>query len=83
MGFDHPCHSAWSSNRILRFSQCEACSLDSFSHTSLPKCSWPAEFDLTELRSALDSQGLAIAERQETSVTSRRKLAETTKGQLH
>ena len=39
-----------------------------------------ADFELEELRGKLDEQGLAIAEKQEASVNSRKKLAETTKG---
>ena len=39
-----------------------------------------AEFQLEDLRVQLDEKGLAIAERQEASVMSRKKLAETTKG---
>ena len=40
----------------------------------------PADLQLEDLRVQLDEKGLAIAERQEASVSSRRKLAETTKG---
>jgi hypothetical protein len=43
-----------------------------------------AEFDLETLRGKLDENGLAIAEKQEASVNSRKQLAERTKGQdLH
>ncbi len=42
-----------------------------------------AEFDLDTLRGKLDEQGLAIAESQEASMKNRKKLAESTKGDLN
>jgi hypothetical protein len=42
-----------------------------------------AEFDLETLRSSLDEKGLAIAQSQETSMKSRKQLAEKTKGKNH
>lgn len=41
---------------------------------------WLADFDLEGLKNRLDEQGLAVAENQELSLKSRRKLAETTRG---
>ena len=43
-------------------------------------CSLSAEFDLDVLRSRLDEDGMAIAERQEESFKQRRTLADATKG---
>jgi len=40
------------------------------------------DFDLEKERSALDEQGLKIAENQEISQKNRRKLAESTRGML-
>lgn len=39
-----------------------------------------SEFDLEKEKSALDEQGLRIAENQENSLKNRRKLAESTRG---
>lgn len=39
------------------------------------------DFQLEDLRAKLDEKGLAIAERQQASVNSRKKLAELTKGE--
>lgn len=41
-----------------------------------------AEFDLEKEKSALDEQGLRIAENQENSQKNRRKLAESTRGNV-
>ena len=43
-------------------------------------CSYWKELDLESLRGTLDQQGLKVAEHQETSVTSRKALADRTKG---
>lgn len=45
-------------------------------------CTLSADFDLDSLRTRLDEDGLAIAERQEESSKQRRTLAEATKGKL-
>ena len=39
-----------------------------------------AEFELDSFRQKMDEQGMAVAENQETSLKSRRRLAETTRG---
>ena len=41
---------------------------------------WSAEFELDSFRQKMDEQGMAVAENQESSLKSRRKLAETTRG---
>ena len=42
-----------------------------------------AEFSLETFRHKLDEQGMSIAENQEQSVKSRKRLAETTRGMQH
>lgn len=43
-------------------------------------CTLHAEFELDSFRQKMDEQGMAVAENQESSLKSRRRLAETTRG---
>ena len=60
------------------------CWLGSWCTQTLPeKCCIDAEFSLETFRHKLDEQGMSIAENQEQSVKSRKRLAETTRGTQH
>ncbi len=51
------------------------------SHSSVcMACTMHAEFELDSFRQKMDEQGMAVAENQESSLKSRRRLAETTRG---
>lgn len=43
-------------------------------------CTVRADFELDSFRQKMDEQGMAVAENQESSLKSRRRLAETTRG---